>query len=232
MNAEIAKQILDKIVGQIFGFQNPYTLEQFSQKYAFDVRLPSQVTDITTGQPTWASSTNSSKFVTMENSRKMTEATEGLIPTRQLTDIQSILDAWNQTNFMSTERQIESLNVAESDGITGSENVYRSQDINNSKNVLFTDGGFNNEFMAACQRTNTSNFCIRTDDSRNCSLSFSVVWSNKVTRSMFINDCFDVTDCMFCTNMAGKQYCVANMQYDEAEYKRLHDMVVRWVLTN
>ncbi len=43
MDATKAKEIADKIVGQIFGFQNPYSLEQFINKFAFDVRLPQQV---------------------------------------------------------------------------------------------------------------------------------------------------------------------------------------------
>ena len=41
-----------------------------------------------------------------------------------------------------------------------------------------------------------------------------------------------MTDCMFCTNLAGKQFCIANMQYEEAEYRRVKDMVVRWILSS
>lgn len=40
MDSKIAQATLDKIIGQIFGYQNPFTLEQFQAKYAFDVRLP------------------------------------------------------------------------------------------------------------------------------------------------------------------------------------------------
>lgn len=231
MTPQLAQEILDKIVGQVFGYKNPFTLEQFMQKYAFDVRLPMQVNDSTTGEITWASSTNPTKFMTMANARKRSEQ-QDLLPTRPLPDIQSILTAWNETNYMSTERQIESINVAESDDVTSSENIFRSQSIRNSKNILFSDGMFDNQFMAASQRCNNSTFSIKVDDSRNISNSFFVIWCNKVTNSFFVNDCFDMTDCMFCTNMAGKQFCVANMQYEEAEYRRIKDMVVRWILTS
>ena len=44
MTSQEAKIVLDKIVGQIFGYQNPYTLEQFAEKFAFDVRLPARGT--------------------------------------------------------------------------------------------------------------------------------------------------------------------------------------------
>jgi hypothetical protein len=39
-------------------------------------------------------------------------------------------------------------------------------------------------------------------------------------------------DSMFCTNMKGGRFCIANMQFDEAEYRRLRDEVVRWILTS
>jgi hypothetical protein len=232
MTPQLAQEILDKIVGQIFGYKNPLTLEVFMQKYAFDVRLPQQVNDSTTGEVTWAGSTNPSKFITMENARARSEEADNLMPARPLPNIPALLAAWNETNFMSTERQNESINIAESDDITRSENVYRSQFIVDCKNVLFSDGCHNSEFMAACQRSQKSTFSIKVDESQNVTNSFFVTWCNKVGNSFFINDCFDVTDCMFCTNIAGKQYCVANMQYEEAEYRRLKDMVVRWILTS
>ncbi len=232
MTPQLAQEILDKIVGQVFGFKNPLSLEVFMQKYAFDVRLPTQVADSTTGELTWASSTNPTKFITMANARKHGEETDNMLQTRPLPDIQSILSAWNETNYMSTERQVEAINVAESDNIVQSENVYRSLDIYGSKNIIFSDGAYSCEFMGATQRSRDSSFSIKVDDSKNISNSFFVTWSNKVSNSFFINDCFDVTDSMFCTNLAGKQYCVANIQYTEEEYKRIKDMVVRWILTS
>jgi hypothetical protein len=231
MTPDIAKQILDKIIGQVFGYQNPLSLDQFAQKYAFDIRLPSQVNDSTTGEVTWASSTNPTKFLTLLNARKRADIDDFMLAPRPLQNIQDILQAWNETNYTSTERYLEALNVSESDCIYNSENVYRSQDINFCKNVLFSDGANKCEFIAALQRSNTSTFCIRVDDSQHINNSFSVSWSNKVSNSFFINDCFDVMECMFCSHVAGKQFCIANMQFEEAEYRTLKDMVIRWVLT-
>jgi len=31
--------------------------------------------------------------------------------------------------------------------------------------------------------------------------------------------------------MSGKQFCIANMQFEEAEYRKLKDIIVRWILT-
>lgn len=233
MTAQEAKQVLDKIVGQVFGYQNPFTLEQFAQKFAFDIRLPSQVYDSTTGDVTWASSTNPTKYMTLTNTREYLKESEFMLPKRDLPDLQSILAAWNETNYTTTERYLESINVHESDCIYNSENVYRSQDVAASKNVLFCDGlqPGGDEFVAACQRSQTTTFGIRIDDSQNISNSFSVSWSNKIVNSFFINDCFDLQDCLFCSHIAGKRFCIANMQFEEAEYLQLKDQVIRWILT-
>ena len=71
MDSKQAQSMLDHIIGQITGYKNPLSLDQFQAKYAFDVRLPQQVTDSTTGQATWSQSPNPSKFITVENTWKM-----------------------------------------------------------------------------------------------------------------------------------------------------------------
>ena len=233
MTSVEAKEVLDKIVGQIFGYKNPYTLDQFQEKYTFDVRLPAQVSDSTTGEITWASSTNPTKFIKLENAKKRAEIDDFMLPKRELGDMQSILQAWSETNYTATERNLESINIHESDCCYSCENVYRCQDCNASKNILFSDGiREGTEYAAAIQRSHNCTYCIRIDDSQNCSNSFNVSWSNKVSDSLFINDCFDVSDCIFCSHIAGKRFCIANMQYEEEEYKKIRDMVVRWILTN
>jgi hypothetical protein len=231
MDARQAKQTLDKIIGQIFGYQNPLTLEQAISKFAFDIRLPQQVYDATTNEPTWAASVNPTRFITLANMKKRIEVDDWMLPTRKLDSLQDVIAAWAETNYTTTERQIESTNVFESDSIYNSENVYRSIDVTKSKNVLFSDGIHDSECIAAGQRSNTSNYSIRVEDSQNCSNSFNVIWSSKITNCMFVQDCFDLYECMFCSHIAGKKYCIANMQFEEEEYMKIKAEVVRWVLT-
>jgi hypothetical protein len=230
MDAQLAKSIMDKIVGQVFGYQNPLTLEQFMAKFAFDVRLPQQVYDNETKEPTWASSINPAKFISFENSWKKPE-NYWEREKRPINSIEDILGYWNETNDMATERYMESINVSESDDVRFSENVYRSQNIEVSKNIIFTDGSINSEFLAASQRSQMSNFCIRLEDSSQCSNNFSVSWSSKVTNSFFIQDCANMQECMFCSHMNSKQFYIANMPFEEAEYRKIRDMVIRWILT-
>lgn len=230
MDSKTAQATLDKIIGQVFGYQNPFSLEQFQAKYAFDVRLPIQVNDSTTGQLTWSQSPNPSKFITVANTWNMEDFWEKR-PKRELKTIEDILAAWGEINYTATERYLDSVNVAESDNIYSSENIYRSQDVRNTKNAIFCDGVGDSELVAACQRSNSLQNCIRTEDSINCSNSFSVIWSKKVVNSFFIEDCGDMFECMFCSHTSNKKFCIANMQYTEEEYYALKEIVVRWILT-
>lgn len=206
MDEEKAKEILDKVVSSVFGYQNPFSLEQARQKFAFDVRLPQQVNDALTGEVCWATSVNPTSFLTMENAREHNKETEWIMPKQELNSIEDIVGAWSKVKYMTANRQIDSINVAESDTVYGSENVYRSCDIRNSKNVIFSDVGGNLEYVVAISRSKTSTFCIRVEDSQLCSNSFNVNWSAKVTNSYFIQDCYDVIDCMFCSHIAGKKF--------------------------
>lgn len=237
MSPTEAQALLDTIIGQVLGYKNPLSLEQFMQKFAFDIRLPQQVTDATDGTVTWAQSTNPTRFVKLQNARGMelgggTEKTDYLRPARSLTGMEDILEAWGEINLTTTERQIESLNIGQSDNIDKCENVFRSQDVKRSKNVLFCDGLGDSEYAAACQRSGNITFCIRADDSGDCTNCFNVSWSGKLTNCLFMHDTGDMQDSMFCTNISGKRFCIANMQFDETEYRRLRDIVVRWILTS
>ena len=232
MSPEEAKEVLDKVVGSVFGYQNPLSLDEAMQKFAFDLRLPQQVQDYTTGEATWALSVNPSKFISSKNLKLKSQETDWMIPKREINSVEDIITAWAETNATATERSIESENIGQSDAINACENVFRSMDIRDSKNVIFSDGGNNLEYVVAVSRSKTSSFCIRLEDSQLCSNSFNVIFSAKVTNSFFIQDCFDVMDCMFCSHLSGKRFCIANMQYTEEEYKVIKEKVVRWILTS
>ncbi len=232
MNQAQAKEILDKVVGVVFGYQNPLSLEEAMQKFAFDLNLPQQVYDSTTNEPTWANSVNPSRYMTLDNMRAKNSETEWMLPKRQLDSIEDILSAWSETNYTTTDRQIDSINVAESDSIMNSENIYRSALIRRCKNVLFSRGCVDSEYIVAGSESQTASFSIRVEDSQLVSNSFNVVWSAKVSNSFFIQDCYDVSDCMFCSHIAGKQYCVANIQLTKEEYERMKLEVIKWIFTS
>ena len=202
MSPKEAQAILDKVIGQVFGYKNPLSLEQFMQKYAFDIRLPQQVYDSTTGEPTYSQSVNPTKFITVKNAWAKEDWDK--MPKRTIHGIEDILAAWNEINYTATDRHLDSINVAESDNIYTSENIYRSQDIGDSKNVLFSDGIFSSEYIVAGQRSNSAANCIRIEDSKECSNSFSVVWSKKIVNSFFIQDCSDMYESCFARTLRTK----------------------------
>lgn len=231
MTQDDAKKLLDKIVGQIFGYQNPLSIDQFVKKYAFDVQLPQRVNDSVTGEETWAISVNPSKFMTMENARKGINNGDWMLPKAPLNSLQDVLAAWNKVNYTATDRRIDVINVGESDNVYNSENVFRSMDIHYSKNVLFSNTVRKCEGIAAVQRSSTVTNSIRVDDCDGVDQSFSVSWSAKVTKSLFAHDCYDVYETIFCSHLSSKQYCIANMQYTEEEYYKIKELVIKWILT-
>lgn len=231
MDRKKAQEILDKIVKQIFGRDNPFTLEEAMSKFAFDISLPQKVIETDTNKVTWAMSTSPTKFISFGNTSKRSLKDNWEIPKEPLNNLQDILDAWNKTNYMATERVLDSEGILESDNVTRSKNVYRSQSCGNSKNIIYCDSIFDSEFVAASQRSVNQNFCMRTEDNRAASNSFSVNWSYKVSDSFFIQDCFDMRDCMFCSHMVSKRYCIANMQFEKEEYMKLREQVIDWILS-
>lgn len=231
MTEQDAKGIIDKVVAQVFGYKNPFTLEEFLAKYAFDVRLPNKVNDTTTGEETWAQSTNPTKFITRNNLSVEVKKSDWMLPKREIHGLEDILAAWNEVNYTATERLMESINVSQSDNIYNSENVFRSQDCHYSKNLVFCDGIRKSEYVLASQRSAATVYSIRVEDSSDVSESFGISWSGKVAKSFMIHDCYDMSDSMFCSHLTSKRFCIANMQFEEAEYIKLRELIIKWLLS-
>ena len=233
MSDEQAKALIDKVIGQVFGLQNPYSLEEFAIKFAFDLKLTTEVTDYTTGEPTWAQSTTGNNFIKFQNLIDNPAPDESMIPKRDVNSVEDILRIWQETSVTTTERHLDSINVGKSDAVYGSQNVYRSIDVIDSKNIAFCNSVQNNsEFMLASQRSGSSVFSIRVIDSKNVSNSFNVSWSKNVSNSFFVRDCSDIADCMFVSQVSGRRFCIANMQFEEKEYRKWEAILKKWILSN
>ena len=232
MNDNKTLEIVNKIFNSIFEKDNNYTLDILLEKFAFDIKLPKQVNDSTTGDITWADSINSGRFITNSNMEKRDKEQGWMIPKKEITNLQELIDIWNSINYTTTERVYDSINVSKSDTIYSCENVYRCTDCSDSKNIIYCDSCGESEFLIASQRSGNCNFCIRCDDSKNCSNSYNVICSNKVNNSLFIQDCFDLYECMFCSHIASKRYCIANMQFEEQEYFAIKKVIIDWILNS
>lgn len=232
MNDKLALEIINKIFSSVFDKNNSFSLEELLEKYAFDIKLPKQVNDSITNEITWADSINSGKFITNKNMEIKDNKDGWMLKKREINNLQELIDIWNSINLTTTERVYDSLNVCKSDTIYRSENVYRCTDCSESKNIIYCDSCSNCNFTLASSRSSNCDFCIRTDDSKDCSNSYNVICSNKVKNSLFIQDCFDLYECMFCSHISTKKYCIANMQFEEEEYYEIKKMIIEWILNS
>lgn len=232
MNDAVAITIVNKIFQNIFEKQNQYSLDTILEKFAFDVKLPKKVNDSTTNEITWADAISSGKFITLENMEKRDTDIGWMLPKQNVSNLQEIIDIWNQVNLTTTERVYDSINVVKSDTIYRCENIYQSTDCSDSKNLIYCDSCGNSEFLLASQRSSSSLFCIKVDDSKDCSNSYHVICSNKVSNSFFIQDCFDLYECMFCSHIVSKKFCIANMQFEEEEYFEIKKTIMEWILNS
>ena len=232
MNDKFALEIINKIFNSIFDKNNSFSLEELLEKYAFDIKLPKQVNDSITNEITWADSINSGKFITNKNMEIKDSKDGWMLPKREISNLQELIDIWNSINLTTTERVYDSINVCKSDTIYRSENVYRCTDCSESKNIIYCDSCMNCNYTLASSRSSNCDFCIRTDDSKDCSNSYNVICSNKVKNSLFIQDCFDLYECMFCSHIATKKYCIANMQFEEEEYYEIKKTIIEWILNS
>lgn len=226
-----ALNVVNKVFKLVFNRENSFSLEELLEKFAFDVKLPKQVNDSITNEVTWADSINSGKFITNKNMEEKDAKTGWMLEKKDVNSLEDIINVWNTINLTTTERVYDSVNVSKSDTIYNCENVYRSSDSNRCKNIIYCDSCGNSEYLIASQRSGTCSFSIRCDDSKDCSNSYNVICSNKVTNSLFIQDCFNLYECMFCSHIANKRFCIANMQFEEDEYYQIKEAVIEWILS-
>lgn len=232
MTEEKGLEIVDEIFMNVFMKKNRNSLEKILEKFAFDIKLPKKVRDTITNEITWADSINSRKFITLHNMEKKDEVDGWMVPKKEIINLEKLIEAWEDINFTTTERVYESENVSQSDTIYRCENVYRSSNCSDSKNMIYCDSCGASEYLLASQRTGTSTFCIRVDDSKDCSNSYNVICSNKIINSFFIQDCFDLYECIFCSHIASKKFCIANMQLEKEEYYEIKEAIIEWILNS
>ena len=229
MNNKQAMEVANEVFMSIFGQKNTYNLEEILTEFAFDIKLPQKVIDTTTGEETWAISINPTKFITQKNMENFNHGNGWMLKKRHVGSLEEILKLWKKINYTITERIYDSTNISQSDTIYSCENLLRCNDCKACKNSMYLDGCSNSEFMIASQRTVTSSFCLRVDDSANCSNSYNVICSAKISNSFFIQDCNSLHECLFCSHISNRKYCIANMQFEKEDYFAIKNGIVRWI---
>ena len=231
MDNQKALMIVDKIFQMVFDRPNQFSLDELFLKLAKDMRLPHSVQDAITGDTAWSIAGPKQKFITQQNTVAF-EQEKSWIKTRSSIknlSVDEVLKIWSEINLISTERCFDSINVARSDPIYGCENAWQCADCHDCKNIVFTEGCANSEYLLASARSANCNFCIKADDSDNCSNSYHVVCSGKIMNSLFIQDCYDLYECLFCAHISSRKYCIGNIEFSQAEYNRLKPLVISYI---
>lgn len=230
MDANKAKQIADSIFKDIFGTENPFPLSQLKEKFAFDIPFAKKVKCSLSGKPTWSFSSEGELIASQEAIANQFKKDEWMRKKRPINSIEDALRYWQEINYITGEKYINSKEVAESDSVYNSAYVYQSVSIFDSKNIIFSYKIFDSNYLLASRDNSSCTFGIRVKESIYCSSSFEVSWSAKISRSMFIHDCFDLYECLFCSHIRSKRYCVANMPFEKEEYFKIKKMVIEWVM--
>lgn len=229
MDTTKAKQISDYIFKEVFGTENPFSLAELQKRFAMDIPLPQKVTSALSKKDTWTNSPGE-KMASQEDVAERFKKDEWTIKKRPLKSIEDILKAWEEVNYLTGEKYINSKDTIESDGVYNSSDVYRSMSIFDSKNIVFSYKLFDSNYMLASRDNSSCTLGMRVKESIFCSSGFEISWSNKVSKSMYIHDSFGLFECLFCSHLRSKKYCIANMQFEKEEYFELKKQVIDWIL--
>lgn len=231
MDAGKAKEIVDFVFKDIFSRDNPYSLEEIRKRYAFDMDIPDKVKDSVSGKDIWSIKRTGVSTMSMQSSAELRKKIEYPKP-KKMEDLDDIFKFWKDSAYFIGDRHIDSLDIAESDSVFGSSSIYKSAKVHSCQKVVFSEDNSNCKQIVGCRFNNAATACIRVLDSAFVTSSFAVMWSKKVTKSMYVNNCYDLYECLFCSNVDTKKYCICNMQFTKEEYMPIKEMVIDWSIKN
>jgi hypothetical protein len=232
MNEAKAKEMVDYVFKDVFGRENPFTMGEFRRRFAFGIDLPGRVKDSLTGADTWLVSKGGGKVISADTAFERAKKGRWMSPQRQIRSMEDIKKYWKDINYMIGEKNLGSIEVAESDLTYSSSKVYRSYRTWQSQDIAFSNAISHSRYLVASFDNAACTSGIRMFHCTFCSSGFAINWSKKVSKSMFVNGCTDLHECLFCSNIASKRYCVANMQFAKERYLEIKNTVVDWVVEN
>ncbi len=223
------KEIIEKVFLSVFGKRANLGKDQIRKRFAFDIPLPEVRECDISGEKTWIFFAGKEKIASQKAVIEWAKKDKWMRKRTEIKSIDDILKIWQEINYITAEKQINSDQVFFSDGVYNSRGIYHSASIFSSKNILYGYKLNECEYVLACRDSANCSFCLRVNDSINCSNSFEVSWSYKISRSFFIHDCANLYECMFCSHIYSRRYCIANMQFEKHEYFKIKEMVIDWI---
>jgi hypothetical protein len=225
---QVFLDIYQAVWKEIFPNVEIMDLEKFKELYTKDLRLPKKYESVFDHTSVYALDDYGYKrFITEDEVKQRNEVDNFM---KQKTEIIDLKDLLNNVGDVATFRGSRTINsdvVEESDSVYSSSYIFNSAEIRTCQKMVFCHGNKDGEYLAASRGNAESTFGIRLFDDGGVSNSFEVHWSGKSSNCYFCSNCFDLRDCMFCFNIVSKQYCIGNMQFEEAEYKQLKEKLIK-----
>jgi hypothetical protein len=229
MDKDEARGIVDYVFENLFSRKNPYSLAEIEKIFAFDIPLPKKKKCALSGKDTWSFSREgriaSQKAIAGKFARD-----EWMMEKKPVNSAEDVLKYWREINFITGDKIIDSKEVAKSDGVYNSSQVYKGNSIFGSKHIVFSYKIVDSSYLVASRDNGSCQVGLRVKDSLYCSNVFEVSWSNRVSNSFYIHDSFDLFECIFCSHIRTKKYCVGNMRFEKEEYFRIKKMMIDWIL--
>lgn len=222
---QVFKDIYKKIWEEVFVGIEPLDMEKFKSLYTKDIPLPVAYKSNVTGKDVFYSDDYGyKKFVEPEASKDME------FFRNEKKGIESLADVMRESQELAL---FKGSRITNSDVVVDSDNIYSSNMIFNSGHLhscqksLWCYNSKASEYMMASKGNGECSFGIRLLDSGGVSNSFDIHWSGKSSNCYFCHDSYDLRDCMFCFHIASKQFCIANMQFEEAEYHKIKEKILK-----
>lgn len=234
MDINKIKEIIDYIFNDIFSCNNPLSLEETKGLFANDILLPEVTTCALSGKDTWIlkyENETLEKIASQESIADEFNKHEWMKSRVPINSIEEILKYWREIDYKIAEKVIYSENVLNSDSIFNSSHIYNSVSIFDSKNIIYSYKISNSNYLLCSRDSDSCTLGFRFKENLFCSSGFEVSYSNKVAKSMFIHDCYDLYECLFCSHIRSKKYCIANMQFEKEEYFRIKKLVIEWLIS-
>ncbi len=234
MDKKKAKQFADFAFKDIFNRENPFSLDEMEERFAFGLILPKKEKDSLTGNDVWLTRKTTDKVMQWGGWDKQDKNGTGTVREGAgIKNMDDLIGSWNKIMYNLAGRSANAIDCIESDSVYDSNELYRCSKAVKSQKCLFCNDIVNDRYCIALTYAWNSTSVIRAVDSRApLSQSFALNWCGRVSRSMYLSNCMDMYECMFCANLRGKRYCIANMQFTKEEYMPIKEMVIDWTIDN
>jgi hypothetical protein len=225
---QLFNELYSTIWNQVFPKHPPLEIEVVKKLFTKDLILPELYSTHQTKSTVYSSPEYGyKKFISQEEAEKRSSIDNFMEVSKSLSNLSEVLQHVQTIALFRASRAINSEVLEESDDIYSSSYIYNSTHIYNCQKLMFCNNNKTSEYLIASKGNADSSFGIRLVDSTSISNSFDIHWSGKCAHSYFCVDSYDLRDCMFCFHLTSKQFCIGNIQYTEAEYKKLKDTILK-----